>query len=413
MSEHSWGLFEAFGVELEYMIVSRDTLSVAPLTDQLLHDVAGEFTSEIEMGPLCWSNELALHVVELKTNGPVTTLDGVAQRFDEHVRQINRRLTRFNAQLMPSAMHPWMDPLRELQLWPHEYNAVYDAFHRIFDCRGHGWANLQSVHINLPFADDDQFGRLHAAIRLLLPILPALAASSPVVDRTVTGIADNRLEVYRHNADRIPSVAGLVVPEAVYTPADYDREIFQVMYRDIAPLDPHGVLQHEWLNARGAIARFDRNTIEIRVLDIQECPDVDLAICQVCVSVLQACVTERWTTFDQQAAMPTAALATVFDSCVRNAERAAILDDQYLSMFGCVDRPTTAGQLWQHICRQLQLSSAPIEAILSAGTLSTRIVRALACDTTPGQMVPHEQLEIVYRKLCHCLATGTMFDAAT
>ena len=51
------------------------------------------------------------------------------------------------------------------------------------------------------------------------------------------------------------------------------------MYDDIAPLDPDAVLQHEWLNARGAIARFDRNTIELRVLDVQECPRADLAIC--------------------------------------------------------------------------------------------------------------------------------------
>jgi hypothetical protein len=32
------------------------------------------------------------------------------------------------------------------------------------------------------------------------------------------------------------------------------------------------VLRHEWVNARGAIARFDRSAIEIRVLDVAECP---------------------------------------------------------------------------------------------------------------------------------------------
>ena len=39
------------------------------------------------------------------------------------------------------------------------------------------------------------------------------------------------------------------------------------MYRQIAPLDPDHVVQYEWLNSRGAIARFDRNAIEIRVID--------------------------------------------------------------------------------------------------------------------------------------------------
>ena len=32
------------------------------------------------------------------------------------------------------------------------------------------------------------------------------------------------------------------------------------------------------MNSRGAIARFDRNAIEIRVIDVQECPKADLAI---------------------------------------------------------------------------------------------------------------------------------------
>jgi hypothetical protein len=90
---------------------------------------------------------------------------------------------------------------------------VYEAFDRIFDCRGHGWANLQSAHLNLPFSDAEEFGRLHAAIRLLLPILPALAASSPVMDGRLTGRVDSRLDVYRHNARRVPQVSGRVVPE--------------------------------------------------------------------------------------------------------------------------------------------------------------------------------------------------------
>ena len=43
------------------------------------------------------------------------------------------------------------------------------------------------MHVNLPFADDAQFARLHAAIRLVLPLLPALAASSPIAEGSVIG----------------------------------------------------------------------------------------------------------------------------------------------------------------------------------------------------------------------------------
>ena len=77
---------------------------------------------------------------------------------------------------------PWMDPERELRLWPHEHSDIYRAFDRIFGCRGHGWANLQSTHLNLPFRGDDEFVLLHDAVRLVLPLVPALAAASPVID---------------------------------------------------------------------------------------------------------------------------------------------------------------------------------------------------------------------------------------
>ncbi len=254
-------LFEGFGVELEYMLVDQQSLNVRPMADQVMHQLAGEYLSEIEFGEVAWSNELALHVIELKTNGPASSLTPLPELMQQHVCQLNALLAPHHACLMPTAMHPWMDPWQELRLWPHDYSPVYEAYHRIFDCRGHGWANLQSVHLNLPFADDAEFGRLHAAIRLLLPLLPALAASSPVLERRLTGLQDNRMEVYRNNSRRIPSITAHVVPEAVYTCADYESQILQRMYDEIAPLDPEAVLQHEWLNVRGAI----RDSIAIRL----------------------------------------------------------------------------------------------------------------------------------------------------
>ena len=327
-------LFERFGVELEYMIVDAERLDVLPVTDRLLHAVAGDYLSEVERGRIAWSNELALHVVELKTNGPATCLEGLADEFQSHVRQINRLLQPLGGRLMPTAMHPWMDPHREMRLWPHAHSPVYEAFDRIFDCRGHGWANLQSVHLNLPFRDDGEFARLHAAIRLLLPIMPALAASSPIMDGRPTGRLDNRLEVYRNNAHRLPAVSGWVVPEPVFSREAYQREILQPLYRDVAPLDPDGTLQHEWLNARGAIARFDRNTIEIRVLDVQECPQADLAICRMITDVLQALCQERWLPLHRQQAFATEPLHAILLQTIRGAERAVVGDPAYAAAFG-------------------------------------------------------------------------------
>ena len=72
------GLFEGYGVEIEYMLVDRETLVVLPQADRVLEVAAGEVVSEVEMGELAWSNELVLHVIELKTNGPARSLPSAA-----------------------------------------------------------------------------------------------------------------------------------------------------------------------------------------------------------------------------------------------------------------------------------------------------------------------------------------------
>jgi hypothetical protein len=88
-------------------------------------------------------------------------------------------------------------------------------------------------------------------VRLVLPILPALAASSPVMDGRVTGVLDNRLEVYRTNATRIPRMTGAVIPELLWDGASYRRAILEPLQTEVAALDGEGLLEGEWLNARG------------------------------------------------------------------------------------------------------------------------------------------------------------------
>jgi glutamate---cysteine ligase / carboxylate-amine ligase len=407
-------LFDCFGVELEYMIVDAQSLAVLPVTDRVLWTVAGEYLSEIELGSVSWSNELALHVIELKTTKPASNLEGLVAEFQENVGRINQILAPLGGRLMPTAMHPWMDPHREMRLWPHEHSPIYETLHRVFDCRGHGWANLQSVHLNLPFVGDQEFARLHAAIRLLLPIMPALAASSPVMDGRITGRLDNRLEVYRHNARQIPRVSGAVIPEPVFSEKAYQQEILQPLYRDIAPLDPGGIVQFEWLNARGAIARFDRNTIEIRVLDVQECPRADLAVCSLLSRTLQAMCDERWIGLDQQKSFQTELLQAIFLDGIRFAEGAPIRDADYCAAFG-FEKPAqgicTAGQLWRHLYHQADAEvpfpseiDAALRIILDNGSLATRIAGSLGDH-------PSDTLNRCYRRLCECLSEDRMFTS--
>ncbi len=402
MTQDRLGLFEAFGIELELMIVDSTTLNVLPICDQLLTAAAGELTGEVEFGPISWSNELALHVLELKVTEPVSNLSTMAGLFQQSVQHANQLLTQWNARLMPSAMHPWMNPDREMVLWPHDYSPVYSAFDRIFNCKGHGWANLQSTHWNFPFADDAEFAKLHAAIRVILPLLPALTASSPIYDGRLGGSLDSRLDVYRRNSAIIPSIAGRVVPEPVYSEADYEREIYQVMYRDIAPHDPAGILQHIWLNARGAIARFDRGAIEIRVLDNQECPAADLALGRLIAAALAALVDGRWSATVEQSQLDTEMLASVLWDVVKSGFKAQV-PEPLSAMFG-IRGSCTARDIWSKVMHDQPNELRQVWGLyLEHGNLAERILKSLAGDLT------HENLQRVYGQLCDCLQQGTFF----
>jgi gamma-glutamyl:cysteine ligase YbdK (ATP-grasp superfamily) len=404
-------LFEATGVELEYMIVDATTLAVRPIADRLLAAAGASDDGDVDRGPMAWSNELTLHLVELKTQTPAPRLAGLAARFQEQVEEIHQRLEPLQARLMPTAMHPWMDPNAEMRLWPHGNDVIYRAFDRIFDCRGHGWANLQSVHVNLPFAGDEEFGRLHAALRLVLPLLPALAASSPAADGAITGLASTRMEVYAHNSARVPSVAGAVVPEPVFTRRDYEERLLGGIYRDLAPLDPDGVLCHEWVNARGCIARFDRGSIEVRVLDVQECPAADLAVVGAVVAVVRALVEQRFAGEGEQRRWTVDALAAILRDTVAAGDEAHLDDPAYLRLFGYPGRaPCHARDLWQHLFEsEVRRAEAfdewqPALALHAAeGCLAHRIGRAL------GAAPARADFERVYRRLCECLRAGELF----
>lgn len=405
--------FSGYGIELEYMIVDRSTLSVLPVADQLLHSLAGQWVSEVRSGRLAWSNEIVLHLIELKNANPESCLDILPPLFQNEVKRINAQLESMHARLMPSGMHPWMNPAVETQLWPHDNADIYRAYDRIFDCRRHGWANLQSMHFNLPFADDMEFSRLHAAIRLVLPILPALTASSPIAGGQYSGFMDFRMENYRTHQIKIPASMGKVIPDTVISRKVYQEKILAPMYREIRNHDPDDVLQHEWLNVRGAVARFDRNAIEIRVMDVQECPYADLAVAIIVLNTIKTLYDQKTSALARQQAISTNNLVRILRDCIRNAEQTRIIDREYLELFDFSNGSCEAGELWRHLftawipaeTRQSALWKTAFVTLLEQGSLARRILRALHRDYR------RENLAMVYRELCDCLEDGRMFSA--
>lgn len=398
--------FTGCGIELEYMIVDRESLDVAPVADRLLFHLAGEQAADVITGELGVSNELALHQIEVKNPRPVRFLPALLAAFNLEVKRLNAALAASDACLLGTGMHPWMNPRKETRLWPHEGAAIYESYDRIFGCRHHGWANLQSMHVNLPFANDEEFERLHAAVRLVLPLVPALAASSPLADSALSGYLDYRLVAYRDHQRKHPATVGAVIPETVRSESEYRERILEPMYRSIAPEDSQGVLQHEWLNARGAIARFDRGAMEIRLADAQEHPSVDLAIAAAVIGAVEAIYAERWCSLEEQQAISTTALDAILRRCVRDAELARIDDPTILRAWGFARPSASARDVWGWWMNNIDAGpwSGIWGALMTDGPLARRILRAV------GHEVSASRVCDVYRELALCLEAGTMFN---
>ena len=82
-------LFEATGLEIEYMIVDVETLAVRAAADRALDALGGLEDGEVTLGDIAWSNELALHVIELKGAGPITDRTAARAAFQAAVEAIS------------------------------------------------------------------------------------------------------------------------------------------------------------------------------------------------------------------------------------------------------------------------------------------------------------------------------------
>ncbi|HUO86222.1 MAG TPA: glutamate-cysteine ligase family protein [Thermoanaerobaculia bacterium] len=410
-----WRLFEVVGLELEYPIVGPD-LAVRPLVEEAFRKVHGRPTSDVEVGRAGFSNELAAHVFEIKNPLPLARLVEAEQALVEGVVAFSDLLEReWGARLLPTGMHPLMDPAREGRLWRRSGRRIYETYDRVFGVRGHGWLNVQSCHVNLPFGRSEaETVLLHDAIVGLLPYLPALAASSPLVEGRLGPVVDNRLSFYGTNQRRVPSIAGDVVPEPMLSFAGYRRDVLGRIYRDLDEIPEAARLHHEWVNSRGAIVRFTRRSIEIRVLDTQECVAMDVANAAFVRGALKRLV-ERLES-GEVALPPHGVLVADYLAAVAEGTAARVAATHLRRLAGVGETvPLTAGEL----LAALAVAAGPVLAAeerpyldrvvarLAGGNLSERIRRRIA-------PVPeaHRRAAIVelYGELGDCLRQNRVWE---
>jgi gamma-glutamyl:cysteine ligase YbdK (ATP-grasp superfamily) len=182
------------------------------------------------------------------------------------------------ANLLGLGMHPLLR-LEQTGVWPHSHKKIYDEYGKIFNLKQHGWLNIQSFHLNLPFRKESDAIATHNQLCNLVAFLPALAASSPFFEGKPGRDIDNRLQFYKVNQKEVPNITADVIPEYATKLETYKRDVIGGYSAALAQAGANKTLLcREWVNSRGIIIRFDRSALEVRVMDEQECIKSDVAL---------------------------------------------------------------------------------------------------------------------------------------
>ncbi len=266
------------GPEHEFSIVD-DCLRAIPFADKVIKDYCGKIMNFVELPKFTFGKEMQLHVMEIKANQPFQSPLAFEKTMQNAVETLSSFLQKkYRANLLGTGMHPLIK-LNETGVWPHRHKKIYDEYAKIFNLKQHGWLNIQSFHLNLPYQKETDGVLLHNLLANICPYLPAVAASSPIYEGAFGENVDNRLAFYKINQLGVPSVSGDVVPEYISSFDMYRKDVIGRYSRDLEKAGaPESLLFKEWVNSRGVIFRFDRAAIEVRVMDEQECIKSDVAL---------------------------------------------------------------------------------------------------------------------------------------
>jgi gamma-glutamyl:cysteine ligase YbdK (ATP-grasp superfamily) len=249
-----------------------------PISDKIIKAYCGKIINFIELPQFTFGKELQLHVMEIKANTPFYSPAEFEETMHNAVSTLNSILQNHEACLLGTGMHPLLQ-LEDTAVWPHYHRKIYQEYGKIFNLKQHGWINIQSFHLNLPYQKEDDAVKMHNHLANMCAYLPAVAASSPIFEGKEGPDVDNRLSFYKVNQREVPSITGAVIPEYVTSLSQYKRDVIERYSTDLAAAGASKTLLHrEWVNSRGVIFRFDRSALEVRVMDEQECIKSDVAL---------------------------------------------------------------------------------------------------------------------------------------
>ena len=387
---------EVLGPEHELSIVNDD-LKALPIADKVIKDYCGKLVNFVELPEFTFGKEMQLHVMEIKAKTPFKSPEVFEETMQKAVTTLSDFLgKKHHAHLLGTGMHPLLK-LDETGVWPHRHRKIYEEYGKVFNLKQHGWLNIQSFHLNLPYQKETNGVLLHNLLANLCPYLPAVAASSPIYEGAMRDNVDNRLAFYKVNQREVPSVSGDIVPEYISSFDMYHKDVIGWYSRDLAKAGAaKTILFKEWVNSRGVIFRFDRAALEVRVMDEQECIKSDVALSCFVRAALRGLI------LGEPEFLPHELLVSDFNSVLANGLNAKVLNPH--------------GPTARHVCQylfDLAFANAGKEEKKYLPLIKKRIENGNLSDVIRQNVLKKAQhmdfteaIVEVYSTLIKCLATN-------
>jgi gamma-glutamyl:cysteine ligase YbdK (ATP-grasp superfamily) len=384
---------EVFGPEHEFSLVNSE-MKPMPIAEEVINEYYGRISNcvraVIYSPKFDISKEFPLQLVEIKARKPFSS----PEFFEESMQAAMRSFLdfidkKYHAHLLGTGMHPLLR-LEETGTRPHD--KIAQEFSKVFPLRRHGWLNIQSFQLNLPYSTEEEAVSLHNVLAYLCAYLPAISASSPICEGYSTLFDDFRLYNYKMKCQEIPSITGDVVPEYISSFEQFRSRVSDRYSRDLSLAGVSIEDFASYVNQRMVVFKFARNAIEIRAMDEQECIKSDVALSCFIRSTIRGLMALN------NEPLPHQILVNDYNSIIKNGLEAEVLNP----------KGKTAGQICQCFLN-LSLKYADeqerkylwiIEKRIKEGNLSKLIRRRILNRSQKTTL--DEAIISIYSKLAKC-----------
>src|SRR3954453_21955870 len=188
------------GLEEEFAVLDTETLDMVPRFEELRDGAA-------ERDPVLAESiagELISSEIEIRSGRGESFADALVRQRD-HRRRLFDLATATGVTLGSTGTHPWADYREQHNIDTEHYRRVVDELQYVARRN-----NTFSLHVHVGVQGADRAVRVCDRLRPVLPLLLAISANSPYVDRIHSGLPSARTQIFTKSSPRcgVPDAFG-------------------------------------------------------------------------------------------------------------------------------------------------------------------------------------------------------------